>query len=110
MMFRLEAEAYEKERLDAMQTSIPTPTNHNDEPPIADTTEARQEEPALEEIPTEPTTTTTTVPNSEATEDGPREGTTPPDSAAQPPSPTPQPEQPDQNHAPGEILDILEEE
>ena len=40
MMFRLEAEAYEQERLAAMQTSIPTPTDHNDDPPISSTTEA----------------------------------------------------------------------
>ena len=78
MMFRLEAEAYEQERLAAMQTSFPTPTNHNDEPPIASTMEARQEGPAPTELPTEPTTTTTTVPDSEETTGGPRGNTTPP--------------------------------
>ena len=112
MMFLLETEAYEQERFTAMQNSAPTPTDHNDKPPIANTTEARQEGPAPADthITTEPTTTTTTLPEPEATEDGPSEDTTPPDSIAKPPSPTPHSEQPDQTHAPEDILDILEEE
>ena len=112
MMFLLEAEAYEQEHLAAMQNNAPTPTDHNDEPPIANTTEARQEGPAPADthITTEPTTTTTTLPEPEPTEDGPSEDTTPPDSIAKPPSPTPHSEQPDQTHAPEDILGILEEE
>ena len=112
MMFRLEAEAYEQERLAAMKNRAPTPTDHNDEPPIANTTEARQEGPAPADthITTEPTTTTTTLPEPEPTEDGPREDTAIPDSAAKPPSPTPPFEQPDQPHAPEDILGILEED
>ena len=41
MMFLLETEAYEQERFTAMQNSAPTPTDHNDKPPIANTSEAR---------------------------------------------------------------------
>ena len=65
MMFHLEAEAYEQERLAAMENRVPTPTDHNDEPPIANTTEARQEGPAPAEIAPELTTMTTTEPDSE---------------------------------------------
>ena len=112
MMFLLEAKAYEQERLAALKNGAPTPTDHNDKPPIANTTEARQEGPAPADthITTEPTTTTTTPPKPESTEDSPREDTVPPDSAAKPPSPTPHSEQPDQTHAPEDILGIFEEE
>ena len=110
MMFRLDAEVYEQERLAAIQTNVPTPTDHDDQPPIADTTDARHEGPAPAEISTEPTNMTPTVPHSEATEDGSLGDTNPPASRAQPPSPTPQLDQPDQTHTPEDILDILEEE
>ena len=51
MMFRLEAEAYEQERLATVQTSPPTPMEQNDEPPNEDTTDARQEGPSPVEGP-----------------------------------------------------------
>ena len=110
MMFRLEAEDYEQERIAAMKNNARTPNDHNDEPPIPNTTKAKQEGPAPADthMTTEPTTTT--LPEPEATEDGPREDTTPPNSVAKPPSPTPHSDQPDQTHAPEDILDILEEE
>ena len=111
MMFQLEAEAaYEHERLAAMHTSVPTPTDQNDKPPNADTTDARQEEPAPVEILTEPTNTPPTLLDSEATEHGSLGDTNPPTSTAQPPSPTAQPEQPNYTPDPENILDILEEE
>ena len=112
MMFRLEAEAYEQERLAAMKNRVPTPTDHNDEPPIANTTEARQEGPAPVDthITPETQTTTTTMSEPEPTEDDPSEDTAIPDSAAKPPSPTPPSKQPNQPHAPKDILGILEDE
>ena len=109
-MFRLEAEAYEQERLAAMQTSVPTSTDQNDESPDGNTTGARQEGPTPAEIALEPTTTTTTEPNSEETANEPLGDTNQPASTNQPPSPTPQPEQPDHTPDPENILDILEEE
>ena len=108
MMFRLEAEAYEQERLTAMQTSFPTPTDQNDEPSNVNTTNARQEGPAPAERLPEPTPPT--VPDSVATEEGSLGETKPSASTTQPPSPTPQPEQPDHTPDPENILDILEEE
>ena len=109
MVFRLEAEAYEEERLATGTNRAPTTNEQGPEPP---TTEARQEEPAPTDphIPTEPQTTTTTLPESELTEGGAHDDTAIPDSATKPPSPTPPSEQPDQPHAPEDILGILEEE
>ena len=75
-----------------MQTSAPTPTDQNDEPPA--------------ERPPEPTNTPPTVPDPMATEDRSLGDTNPPASIAQPPSPTPSDHTPD----PENILDILEEE
>ena len=77
MMFRLEAEAYEQERLATMNNNALT-TNHEPEP-TTNTTEARQEGPTPVDthITTEPTTTTTTVPDSEETADGPRRDSPP---------------------------------
>ena len=129
MMFRLEAEAYEQERLAAIQTSPPTPTEQNDEPPIEDTTDARQEghapaegppehantpptipEPVVTEVSSLEATTPPTVPKPIAPEDCSREDTTPPAPTTQPPSPTPQPDHPAPTPDPETILDILEEE
>ena len=62
MMFRLEAEAFERERLAARQPSPSTPTEQNDEPPIEDTTDAGQEGHAPAEGPSEQGNTPPTVP------------------------------------------------
>ena len=122
MMFRLEAEAYEQERLAAIQTSPPTPreqngepsnkatTEQNDRPSNEDTTNARQEGPALTERPPEPTNTPPTVPDPVAIEDRSLRDTQPPTSTVQTQSPTPQLEQPTHTPDPETILDILEEE
>ena len=69
MMFRIEAEAYEEERLAAMKNRAPTPNDHDDEPPVANTTEQRQEGPAPADthITPKPTTTTTTPPEPKPT-------------------------------------------
>ena len=61
-MFRLEAEAFERERLAARQPSPSTPTEQNDEPPIEDTTDAGQEGHAPAEGPSEQGNTPPTVP------------------------------------------------
>ena len=108
MMFRLEAEAYEEERLATMTNRAPTTDDHEPEPTTT-TTKARQEGPAPTDthITTEQQTTTRTLPDPEPTEDGPHEHT---DLAAKPPSPTPPTEQPDQPDAPKDILGILKED
>ena len=129
MMFRLEAEAYEQERLAAIQTSPPTPMEQNNKPPIEDTTDARQEGHAPAEGPPEHANTPPTIPEPVVTEvssleatppstalepvaaeDCSREDTTPPAPTTQPPSPTPQPDHPAPTPDPETILDILEEE
>ena len=110
MMFQLEAEAYEQERLAAIQTSPPTPTEPNDEPPLEDTTDAKQEEHAPTEGPPEQTNTPSTVPEPVATEVSSLGDTPPPAPTTQPPSPTPHPEHPTHTPNPENILDILEEE
>ena len=104
MMFRLEAEAYEQECLADMNNSASTTDDHKPEPTTNTT------EPVDTHITPEPTTMTTTLPKPEPTEDGPREDKAIPDPAIKPPSPTPLSEQPEQIHAPEDILDILEEE
>ena len=68
MMFRLEAEAYERERLAAIQPSPPTTTEQNDEPPIEDTTDDGQEGHAPAEGPSEQGNTPPTVPEPVITE------------------------------------------
>ena len=110
MMFGLEAEAYEQERLAAIQTSPPTPTEQNDEPPNEDTTDAKQERPAPVERPPEHTNTPPTMPNPVATEDISLGDITPLAPKTQPPSPTPHLEQTAHTPDPKNILDILEEE
>ena len=112
MMFHLEAEAYEQERLAAINNNAPTTDNHEPEPTTTNTTEARQEGPALADthITTKQQTTTTTLPEPEPTKDGPCKDIAIPNSVAKPLSPTPPSEHPDQHHAPEEILVILEEE
>ena len=129
MMFRLEAEAYERERLAAIQTSPPTPMKPNNELPIEDTTDARQEGHAPAEGPPEHANMPPTVPGPVATEvssleatppptvsepvapeDSSRGDTTPPAPTTQPPSPTPHPDHPAHTPDPENILDILEEE
>ena len=111
-MFRLEAEAYEEERLAAMAHRAPTTDDHEVEAPTTNTTEARPEGPAPADtnITPEQQTMITTLPEPEPIEDGPREDTAIPDSVAKPPSPTSPSEKPDQTHAPEDILGILEEE
>ena len=129
MMFRLEAEAYERERLAAIQTIPFTPTEQNNEPPIEDTTDARQEghaptkrppehanmpptipKPVVTEVRSLEATTPPTAPKPVGTEDCSREDTTSPAPTTQPPSPTPQPDHPAHTPDPETILDILEEE
>ena len=110
MMFHLEAEAYERERLVAIQTNPPTPTEQNGELPIEDTMNSRHEEHALAEGPPEHGNTPPTVPEPIAPEDCSREDTTPPAPTTQPPSPTPQPDYPAHTPDPETILDILDEE
>ena len=129
MMFRLEAEAYEREQLTAIQTSPPTTTEQNKEPPIEDTTDARQEGHAPVEGPPKHANTPPTIPEpvevevkpleptpppiareSIAPEDCSSEDITPPAPTTQPPPPTPQPDHPAHTPDPDTILDILEEE
>ena len=126
MMFSLEAEAFERERLAARQPSPPTTTEQNDEPPIEDTTDAGQEGHAptegpsehahtvpdpveVEVSPLEPTPPPI-APESVAPEECSREDITPPAPTTQPPAPTPQPDHPATTPDPETILDILEEE
>ena len=112
MMFCLEAEAYEEERLVTMTNRAPMTNDHEPELTTTTTTEARQDGPALTDthITTEQHSTTTTLPESEPIEGGAREDTAIPDSLAKPLSPTPASEQLDQPHAPEDILGILEED
>ena len=126
MMFRLEAESYEQERLAAIQTSPPTTTEQNEEPPIEDTTDAGQEErdPAegppkhahtvpepveVEVSPREPTPPPI-APESIAPEDCSAKDITPLVPTTQPPAPTPQLDHPATTPDPETILNILEEE
>ena len=125
-MFRLEAEALERERPAAIQTSHPTTTEQNEEPPIEDTTDTGQEELApaegppvdahtvpdpveVEVSPLEPTPPSM-APESVAPEECSREDITPPAPTTQSPAPTPQPDLPATTSDPETILDILEEE
>ena len=112
MMFRLEAKAYEEERLAAMANKAPTTNDHEDELTVTNTSEARQEGPTPVDTHITPNkqTATTHLPDSEPTEDAQREATTIPDSTRKPPSRTPPSEQPEQPHAPKDILGILEED
>ena len=101
----------------------------NDEPPIEDTTDARQEghapvegppahantppivpEPVATEVSSLEATTPPTAPKPVGTEDCSREDTTSPAPTTQPPSSTPQPDHPAHTPDPETILDILEEE
>ena len=126
---KLQAEAYEREELAAIQTTPPTPTEQNDEPPIEDTTDARQEghapaegppehtnmpptvpEPVATEVSSFEATPPQTVPEPVAPEDSSLGDTTPPAPTTQPPSPTPHPDHPAHTPDPQTILDILEEE
>ena len=109
MVFRLEAEAYEEERLATGSHRAPTNTEQGTE---SLPTAARPEESAPTDvhIPPEPQTITPTLPESVPTEEGTHDDTAIPNSATQPPSPTPPAEQPAQPHAPEDILGILEEE
>ena len=111
-MFRLEAEAYEEERLAAMAHRAPTTDDHEAEPTTTTTTEARQEGPALADTHTTPDhqPASTTLPVPVPVDDAQREATAIPDSAAKPRSLIPPSEQPHQPHAPEDILGILEED
>ena len=93
----------------------------NNETPIKDTMEARQEGHAPAEGPPEHVNTPLTVPEPVATEvsslgDTPppvlatQPPSPPPSPTTQPPSPTPHPEHPAHTPDPENILDILEEE
>ena len=126
MMFCLEAEAYEREQLAAIQASPPTTTEQNEEPPIEDITDAGQEErdPAegppkhahtvpepveVEVSPREPTPPPI-APESIAPEDCSAKDITPLVPTTQPPAPTPQLDHPATTPDPETILNILEEE
>ena len=106
MMFRLEVEAYEREQFTATQTNPPTPEEENNEPPIEDTTDARQEghtpakeppehvntpstvlEPVTTEVSLLGVTPPPTVPEPVATKVTSLGDTPPPVPATQPPSP-----------------------
>ena len=129
MMFRLEAEAFERERLAARQPSPPTPMEQNDEPPIEDTTDAGQEghapiegpsgqgntpptvlEPVITKVNSLEITPPPTSPEPIIQEDCLREDAMPPAPTTQAPSPTPQPDHLAHTPDPETILDILEEE
>ena len=123
MLFRLETEAFERERLAAIPTSPPTTTEQNEEPPSEEITDAAQEELAptngppenahtvphpvkVEASPLEPTP----PPELVAPEDSTQEDLTPPVPTTQPPAPTLQQDHPATTPDPETILDILEEE
>ena len=123
MLFLMEAEALERERLTAIQASTPTTTEQHEEPPTEDTTNAGQEELApaegppedahtvpdpveVEVSPLEPTPPQELV----APEEGTQEDLTPPAPTTQPPAPTLQQDHPATTPDPETILDILEEE
>ena len=111
-MFRLEAEAYEEECLATMTNKAPTTDDHEAEPTTTTTTEARQEGPAPADNHTTPNQQpgTTTLPVLIPTDDAQHEAAATPGSIAKPSSPTPPSKQPDQPHAPKDILDLLEED
>ena len=86
MIFRLEAEPYEEERLAAINNNAPTTDNHEPEPTTTNTTEARQEGPALADTHTtlaqQPATTT--LPESVLADDTQRETAATQDSIEKP--------------------------
>ena len=104
MLFRLEAEAYEKECLATIANKAPT-TDQAEPTATTITTEARQEGSAP--VDTNPTPDqqpmTTTLPEPVPIDGTQREAAATLDSAEKPPSPT-------QPHAPQDILGILEED
>ena len=112
MIFRLETEAYEEERLAAMTNRAPTTNEQEVEPTSTTIDEAQHDGPT----PVDTHTTTdqqpmpTTLPEPVRTKDTQRKAAANPDSAEKPPSPTPSSEQPDQPHVPEDILSILEED
>ena len=123
MLFLLEAEALERERLAAIPTSLPTTTVQNEEPPNEEIKDAAQEElvPAngppedahtvldpieVEVSPLEPTP----PPELVAREEDTQEDLTPLALTTQPPAPTLQQDHPATTPDPETILDILEEE
>ena len=123
MVFRLEAEALERERLATIQTSPPTATEQTKEPPREEITDTAQEELAPANRPSEDAHM---VPHPVEEEVSPLDTTPPPKATAAPaedvhadittpdqtlPSaPTVQPDHPDTTPDPANILDILEEE
>ena len=129
MTFCLEVEAYERERLTALQTSPPTPTEQNDEPPLEDTTDARQKghapakgppehanmpptipEPVATQVSSHEATPPPTIPEPVAPKDSSRGDTSPPAPTitTQPHSPTPHPDHLAHTPDPETNLDILE--
>ena len=123
MLFRLEAEALEQERLAAISTSPPMTIEQKEEPPNEEITDATQEELApinrppedahtvpdpveVEASPLEPTP----PPELVAPEEGTQEDLTPPAPITQPPAPTLQQNHPATTPDPETILNILEEE
>ena len=75
MLFRVEAEALERERLATIPTSPPTTTEQNEEPPREEITDAAQEELDPANGPAEEAHT---VPDPVEVEDSPLEPTPPP--------------------------------
>ena len=123
MLFRLETEALERERLAAIPTSPPMATEQTEVPPNEEIMDTAQEELAPTNRPSEDTHT---VPDPVEEEVNPLDPTPPPEVSAapeadaranmtpldqtQPPTTTVQPEQPATTPDPENILDILEEE
>ena len=111
MLFRLEVEAYEEERLATMANRAPT-TNEVVPAATTITTEARQEGSAPAD--TNPTPdqqlVATTLHEPIPIDDTQREAAATPESTKKPPSPTQPSDQIEQPHAPEDILGILEED
>ena len=123
MLFRLEAEALERERLAAIPTSPPTATTQTEDPPSEEIMDTAQEEltpanrpsedaqtvldPVEEEV--SPLNPTPPPEESVAPEAEAQAVMTPPDQT-QPPATTVQPDHHATTPDPENILDILEEE
>ena len=123
MVFLLEVEALERERLAAIPTRPPTATEQTEDPPREEITDTTQEELAPANRPSEDAHT---VPHPVEEEVSPLDTTPPPEETVAPavdaqaematpartlpPAPTVQPDHPATTSDPENILDILEEE
>ena len=117
MVFRLEAEALERERLASIPTSPPPATEQTEDPPREEIEDTAQEELAPAN---RPSGDAHTVPHPVDEEVSPLDTTPPPEATVAPeadaradmttPDRTVQPDHPDTTPDPANILDILEEE